>query len=188
MFCSDPACRPIRRMFFQRRGRWKELHPSLQRDFGGATRSYLNRPLEPGSVRCGDYMGRTQEAFGAELMAIRMGMRSMVARPTSGKDYTVFTDSQAAMVRAQNDRPGPGQQRAIEIVEAADTLVTRRDSISTSWVPGHRGVSDNEAAQCLYGSLCVIPKSNRRFSTPLVSLTTPMRSFCSFNRRLTIGI
>ena len=57
----------------------RELNPSLQRDFEGATGSHLNRPLEPGYVGCGEYMGRTQGAFNAELIAIRMGVRSLLA-------------------------------------------------------------------------------------------------------------
>lgn len=42
---------------------------------------------------CGDYMGRTQEAFDVELMDIQMGVRPQVVRSTGGKYYTVFTGS-----------------------------------------------------------------------------------------------
>ena len=59
VFCYDPACRPIRRIVLQRSGRWKEPHPTLQHGFGGATRPYLNRPLEPGwsgaEIICAEY-------------------------------------------------------------------------------------------------------------------------------------
>lgn len=41
MLYYGPAGRPIRHIVYQRRGRWKEPHPSLQRDFGGAAQSYL---------------------------------------------------------------------------------------------------------------------------------------------------
>lgn len=56
------------------------------------------------------------------------------------------------MARAQNDRPGPGQQSSIEIVEAVRALVARGDSISIGRMPGRRGVSGNETAGrfCLF--------------------------------------
>lgn len=79
-------------------------------------------------------------------MAIRMGIRSLVAQSTSGNEYTIFTDLQAAMARAQNDRPSIGQQRTIETIDVAMTLGARGDSISVRWVPDHRGISGNEAA------------------------------------------
>ena len=72
-------------------------------------------------------MGRTQGAFDAELMAIRMGVRSLVARYTGGKDYTVFTDSQAAMAREI-----PPCQRAwrisVELARSAPQPIGIRES------------------------------------------------------------
>ena len=94
----------------------------------------------------------------------------------SGKDYTVFTDSQAAMARAQNDQPGPGQQRAIEIIEAMDTPVARGDSISIRWVPSHRGASSNETADRYAEAAAVFLGSGRRNSSLPISLTNLRRA------------
>lgn len=52
-------------------------------------------------------------AFDAELSAIVETIELLTGRVESGKCYVIFTDSQAAMRRLQNDPPGPGQQLAI---------------------------------------------------------------------------
>ena len=52
-------------------------------------------------------------AFDAELSALVRGIELCCLQATPGATYNIFTDSQAAMLRIQDDRPGPGQQAAV---------------------------------------------------------------------------
>ena len=57
-----------------------------------------------------------------------------------------FTDSQTAMLRLQDDRPGPGQQVAVRGIRVAKEAYRRGADINTNWVPGHARVPGNEVA------------------------------------------
>ena len=61
----------------------------------------------------------------------------------------IFTDSQAAMVRAQPDGIGPGQSSAKRAIALARALVGRGISVSVHWVPGHCGVHGSELADAV---------------------------------------
>ena len=66
------------------------------------------------------------------------------AKGQSGRRYTIFSDSQAAIRRALHDGLGPGQQRAI--TEVASRVMTNNNHIWICWVPAHRGAQGNEMA------------------------------------------
>ena len=57
----------------------------------------------------GTYLGRNKEVFDAELFAIGQALEEFKGRKESNREYTVFSDSQAAISRIQHDRTGPGQ-------------------------------------------------------------------------------
>ena len=59
----------------------------------------------------GTYLGRNKEAFGAEVFAILQAVKLLNDRE-QGQRYTVFSDSQAAIARVQDDSTGPGQALA----------------------------------------------------------------------------
>ena len=63
-----------------------------------------------------------------------------------GVHFRIFTDSQAAMRRISDDRPGPGQAMAIRGIIGAMKTHQQRANISVHWVPGHTGVAGNEVA------------------------------------------
>ena len=85
-------------------------------------------------------------AFDAELSALVRGIELCYLQASPGAEFRIFTDSQAAMRRIQDDRPGPGQQMAIRGVIGATKTYQRGANISISWVPGHAGVIGNEVA------------------------------------------
>ena len=66
--------------------------------------------------------------------------------PRKSATFNIFTDSQAAMLRLQDDRPGPGQQAASRGIRVAGEACRRGASIIVNWVPGHAGVPGNEVA------------------------------------------
>ena len=56
-------------------------------------------------VRRGTYLGR-KEVFSAEVFAILRAVRLLNERGESGRDYTIFSDSQVAISRIQHDQCG----------------------------------------------------------------------------------
>ena len=85
-------------------------------------------------------------AFDAEVSALVRGIELCFLQAAPGVHFRIFTDSQAAMRRILNDRPGPGQQMAIRGIIGAMKTYQQGASISISWVPGHTGVLGNEIA------------------------------------------
>ena len=69
-----------------------------------------------------------------------------ILQAAPGVHFRVFTDSQAAMNRLLDDRPGPGQQMAIRGIIGATRAYQQGADISIHWVPGHAGVVGNEIA------------------------------------------
>ena len=66
----------------------------------------------------------------------RSPMVFLIGRQEKGMRYTIFTDSVSAMTRVTNGAPGPGQQAAIRIIELAQRVVARGNSIDIKWTPG----------------------------------------------------
>lgn len=73
-------------------------------------------------------------------------LRHLVSRQESVRHYVIFTDSQAAMQRVQGDFSGAAQEIALEAIAWAEDLHRAGNTVTVRWVPGHRGVEDNEMA------------------------------------------
>ena len=64
----------------------------------------------------GTFLGTNKEVFDAEVFAILQAIRLLDARGECGRSYTVFSDSQAAIARAQHTDCGPAQALASAVV------------------------------------------------------------------------
>ena len=91
-------------------------------------------------------MSPGHEAYDAGLTAVALGLRLLTQRGEEGQDFTLFTDSQAAMRRVASDAPGPGQEIAVEVLRFSRQLIAQGNTITIRWVPSHRGVEGNEQA------------------------------------------
>ena len=85
-------------------------------------------------------------AFDAECAALVRAVELCYLQASTGAAFNIFMDPQAAMTRLQDDRPGPGQQRASRGIMFARGAYRKGASITVSWVPGHAGVLGNEIA------------------------------------------
>ena len=85
-------------------------------------------------------------AFDAESAALVREVELCYLQASPGAAFNIFTDSQAAMARLQDDRPGHGQHMASRGIMFAKGAYRRGASITISWVPGHAGVLGNEIA------------------------------------------
>ena len=94
----------------------------------------------------GAYLGRNKEVFDAELFAISQALDEFNSRGESSRRYTIFSDSQAAISRAQHDQTGPGQTLAVRVIGTAETLAARGNTVTLRWTPSHAGVTGNEQA------------------------------------------
>jgi hypothetical protein len=95
------------------------------------------------------HMGRNKEVFDAELEAIGQAMQRFAQRNKTDRHYTIFSDSQAALRRHSNDRPGPGQAQAHNIIDGEKVLKMNNCTVTLRWVPGHKGVPGNKQADTM---------------------------------------
>ena len=70
-------------------------------------------------------LGKNKEVFDAVLYALYQAAKIMDERREEGQDYTILTDSTAALERPASDRLWPGQRFAVVIIEIHDRLASR---------------------------------------------------------------
>ena len=97
----------------------------------------------------GFYLGHNKEVFDAEVFAIYQALRLLDRRQAAGQQYTIFSDSQAAIQRIRTDMLGPGQQWARAAMEVHARLTARGNEVTLHWVPAHSGVMGNEVVDGL---------------------------------------
>ena len=111
----------------------------------------------PGWKSNGFRMGDGHEAYDAEMAAVVYALVHLHGRGQEGHDYTIFTDSVAAMRRVMGDAPGPGQDIAIRAIEVAERLVQKGNTITIRWTPAHVGVEGNERADLAAKGAATLP-------------------------------
>ena len=94
----------------------------------------------------GGYLGTNKEVFDTEVIAILRATRALDERGESEQSYTIFSDSQAAVLRVQHDRCGPAQALARAVIASVDCLYERGNDLTIRWTPSHEGVGGNEQA------------------------------------------
>ena len=87
----------------------------------------------------GFYLGHNKEVFDAEIFAIYQAMRILDRQQAIGQQYTIFSDSQAAIQHIRTDTMGPGQQWARAAMEVHACLTARGNEVTIRWVPAHSG-------------------------------------------------
>ena len=102
-------------------------------------------------------LGGGYEAYDGELAALVYGLVVLHGRGQSGTDYTIFTDSTAAMTRLKGDAHGPGQEMAIRAIEIAERITRGGNTITFKWTPAHAGVEGNERADMAAKSAATLP-------------------------------
>jgi hypothetical protein len=97
------------------------------------------------------FIGSNKEVFDAELYAIWLRLAATGDHQDEWaalgpKAIAIFTDVQTAFKRIRNDDPGPGQWLAQRILRAERQLHRVGWITEFRWVPGHKGIEGNEAA------------------------------------------
>ena len=99
-----------------------------------------------GWVKRVTYLGRNKEIFDAEVFVILRAVRLFNGRSERGQEYTIFSDSQAAVTRVQHDRCGPAQALAKATISMTKDLCARDNILTIRWTPAHEGFEGNEQA------------------------------------------
>ena len=94
-------------------------------------------------------MSSGREAYDAELTAIAYGLLLLSRRGERGQDFTLLTDSQAAMRRMASDAPRPGQEIAIgaiglaqRLIDQGNTVTSDRPRLTREWREKSRQISE----------------------------------------------
>ena len=99
-----------------------------------------------GWVKRGTCLGKNKEVFDAEVFAVLRAARLLNERAESGQSYTIFSDSQAAISRAQHDWCGPAQALTRAVIATVDSLTMQSNTLHIRWTPAHEGAEGNEQA------------------------------------------
>jgi len=78
-----------------------------------------------------------KEVYDAELYALLQAVKRFGQRGTTGRNFTVFTDAQAALDRCRNDHAGPRQILAKGIIRWSCVIRSQGNTLTLRWVPGH---------------------------------------------------
>jgi ribonuclease HI len=92
--------------------------------------------------------GTCREVYDAELHAIERAIRRFITRNQEHQSYTIFSNSQSAIERCKNDKPGPGQAMARTIIDGSLRQAMNRCKVMLRWVPAYKGIEGNEIADC----------------------------------------
>ena len=146
----DPSRQRVERkregnVVYERRAK-KEGKRGREKTYKGCSRTFIRFGRERGTRAEAWSLKGGVTAFDVELSALVRGIELCYLQASPGADFRIFTDSQAAMRRLQDDRPGPGQQMAARGIIGATEAYKKGASISVNWVPGHAGVLENEVA------------------------------------------
>ena len=69
------------------------------------------------------HLGRNKEVFDAEVFCIYQALRLVDRRQESGRRYTIFVDSTAAIEQVRTDALGPGPAHAIAAMESCNRIL-----------------------------------------------------------------
>ena len=113
------------------------------------------------------------------MSAVARAVELCAAQASPEAHFRIFTDSQAAMSRVLDDRPGPGQLGAVRTILGARRIRQRGASISIHWVPGHAGIAGNEIADQWAGDAATRELGYRARALPGIAQPSPMDSTVS---------
>ena len=118
-----------------------------KRTYGESTRSIRTLDVDGGYRAEPWSLGSQASPFDAEVAALVRAIEICALDAERGRQFRIFTDSQAAVQRLQSDRPGPGQalaRRGIRIARLG--IIDRGAEVRIEWIPGQCGVQGNELA------------------------------------------
>ena len=92
------------------------------------------------------HLGSNKEVFDAEVFAIYRALLWLEGRQGTGRRFTIFADSTAAIERVRADALGPAQRFAVAAIEVCDRIHARGDQVTIRWAPSRIEVECNEIA------------------------------------------
>jgi ribonuclease HI len=133
-----------------------------------------------GGIRKSYQLGTKKEVFDAESFGLMKGLKKAVRMQTSNTmQITIFCDSQEAIRRIASDHEGPGQAMA-RAIRKWEKEILNGVSLTYCWVPGHKDVPGNEAADHWAKVAASI-----RFPSRKLRKEWEIHSLASINRNIT---
>lgn len=118
----------------------------------GAAAVILSNPMSASSPvvqKKTQYMGTEAQStvYAAELKGILLALEIIIANASSVvHHFTIFTDNQSALKTVQNPGNTSGQSILVELLQTLDQTTTAGLTIHFRWIPAHRDIPGNEAA------------------------------------------
>ena len=92
------------------------------------------------------HLGTNKEVSDAEVFAIYRALLWFEGLQGTGRRFTIFADSTAAIERVRTDALGPAQRFATAAIEVCGRIHDRGDQVTIPWVPSYVGAEGNETA------------------------------------------
>lgn len=118
----------------------------------GAAAVILSNPMSMSSAvlqQRTQYMGTEAQStvYAAELKGILLTLEIIIANASSVvHHFTIFTDNQGALKTLQNPGNTSGQSILVKLLQTLDQAATAGLTIHFRWIPAHRDIPGNEAA------------------------------------------
>lgn len=118
---------------------------------GAAAIAFPSQPDTVPSRQRTEFMGTSlaSTVYAAELQAFGLACKIAInafAMPNTWDKCVIFTDSQAALQAIASPQCSSGQHFLLKAVQAIDDFRNRGHTLELRWIPAHRGVPGNEAA------------------------------------------
>jgi hypothetical protein len=118
---------------------WTDGSRRVSAAFGWSLRGYNDQGKEV-ELECNKgSLGEFETAFDGEMEAIADIMEYAIDNQIPG-DLTIHSDAQAAISRVGHTGTGPGQDRALRVVQAVQRRLRQGWRTRIEWVPGHSGI------------------------------------------------
>lgn len=129
-------------------------------------------------------IGKTNLVYNGELEGATMAAEyaARIAKP--GLEFKIFSDNQAGLWRLKTPSDNPGQENQIRAIAAAREANQKGAKVSYHWVPGHKDIEGNEAADKLAKAATTITSTSNQISYAMIGTQIKQKATAEWRDKL----